>query len=43
MPKNTRRQKLPGILKVPGKRKVTRNHVEFMGLLEEKDNCFRKI
>ena len=37
------RPKLTGILKVPGERKISRNHVEFLDMLEKQDNCYRKI
>ena len=37
------RPKITGILKVPGERKISRNHVEFLDLLEKQDNCYRKI
>jgi hypothetical protein len=37
------RPKITGILKVPGERKISRNHVEFLDLLEKQDTCYRKI
>ena len=41
--KNYTTPKIPGILKTPGKRKVSRNHVEFVGILQEQEDGHRRI